>query len=342
MAKQQPKQYDEDEWELDTTEGEGADYAHENAPAQVARRYPRFLNMKEGDPALFFRPCTDLYRDPNLPRELQLPALVTVQQHAMVPTKPKPADHEGPWKAARGCVCRADKLVAKRFPQGCWVCDNAKKKSTGEKMTTSAKTWGVACRQVEVIDESGQRVGFQDAYKTVYKVDENGDVLVDAKGEPTGETEQVRDYYIFNQAYNNFFGVMEEQAQDNTIVDRVWRFERLGLYEYLITPQDPDIVPHPDDPEKLVVLDLRDPAIRQYFYPDIPSVARAIKAQVEDAYFDRYFIPQASDRGDSAQPAAASSEPQSAHLKALQERMRAMTGGDKGKTAKAEPVGAAD
>lgn len=223
---------------------------------------------------------------------------ITVQQHSMVPTKPKPADHEGTWPAKMGAVCRNDKIFKARYGD-CYIESMAPE--PGKKTrNASPRTWAIAVLREEVhgtqemVDAGqipatllGQVVGIRDKTKEVAETD--------ADGKPTGNTKIVKQYVKVNQGWKNFFAPIAGIAgRFKTVLDRDIYISREGMEQnntvYNPISLDPIVFP---EGHKFAgqVFDLRSAEQRAEFYPDMPDLRKVVAEQASNAYYNRFFVP---------------------------------------------------
>lgn len=216
---------------------------------------------------------------------------ITVEQHSMVPTKPKPSNLKdgASWPKTMGCVCRNGKIMKARYGD-CYVC--TMKKADGSGYKASNRTWAVGCLREEVYgdgtpelggpERKGQIVGIRDMTKTV--------VVPDKDGKPTEETKIVKRYVKINLGWKNFFGPMAGFAgRYHTVLDRDYFIKREGM-----GPSDTVYLPVPLDPIQLPgggVYDMRNAELRAKHYPDLPNLHKIIAEQASDEFFQRFFTP---------------------------------------------------
>lgn len=202
---------------------------------------------------------------------------ITVDQHQMVPTKPKPADYEGNWPDKMGAVCRKDKA----FDYGdCYICDFGLEKGKGGKVKRpQPRTWALACRREEVI-ENGRVVGIKDKLREVQRKKEGSD-----------ETETVieKDIVVVRFAWSNFWHNIQAAAGHyKTVLDRDYLVKRKGSgldTDYSILPIDP--VPAANGE----VFDLRNPEFMK-LYANEYDLENIITRQSEDEFYARFFDPR--------------------------------------------------
>jgi len=234
-----------------------------------------------------------------------LPPWITVLQHSMVPTKPKPEGFEGNWPKSMGAVCRNDKVFKARYGD-CYI-DTMPPRPGRKTSAGSARTWAIAVLREEVIGDGtpalggeewkGKVVGVRDKMKEVAQVDKDGN--------PTGETKMVRQYVKINQGWKNFFALLSGHAGHfKTVLDRDYWITREGMGQddtvYTITPADSITFPadHPKFPGQK--FDLRDAAQRAEFYPDMPDLRKIVAEQASNEFFNRFFVPEDRLYGDGS------------------------------------------
>ncbi len=223
---------------------------------------------------------------------------ISVTQHSMVPTKPKPADHEGSWPKSMGAICRNDKIFKAKYGD-CYI-DTMPPEPGKKNRNPSSRTWALAVLREEVlgskemvaagqIPESmlGQVVGIRDKTKEVAEVDKDG--------KPTGETKVVKQYVKVNQGWKNFFAPLAGIAGRNkTVLDRDIYISREGegANDTVYTPMPLDPIVFPEG-HKFAgkVFDLRDAEQRAEFYPDAPDLRKLVAEQASNEYFNRFFVP---------------------------------------------------
>lgn len=202
---------------------------------------------------------------------------ITVDQHQMIPTKSKPADYTGNWPEKMGAVCRKDKA----FDYGeCYICDFGLEKGKGGKVKRpQPRTWALACRREEVI-ENGRVVGIKDKLREVQRKKEGSD-----------ETETVieKDIVVVRFAWSNFWHNIQAAAGHyGTVLDRDYLVQRKGSgldTDYSILPIDP--VPAADG-EKF---DLRNPDFMKLYANDY-DLEEIITGQSSEEYYARFFDPR--------------------------------------------------
>lgn len=198
---------------------------------------------------------------------------ITVDQHQMVPTKPKPDGHDGNWPEKMGSVCRKDEA----FDYGeCYICDFL---VDGKKIKSAAgRTWALACIREEV-QENGQIVGYRDKTRTVTRKEGDKEVEVTEKA-----------IVVVNMAWKNFFSTLKGFAEYyGTILDRDYLIIRSGSDQsttYQIIPMDPIVV---DD--KGTRFDVRDPAVAERYHTDL-DLGEAIADRASDDFYARFFDPR--------------------------------------------------
>lgn len=295
--------------------------------------YPRteYLTLEDGERAII-RWLYDAAPNPSLPH---VQAWRVVEQHSMVPTKPKPSDFPGDkWPSTMGSVCRKTKLADKvttLYPD-CAICDKlvpaAADAEKRKKLSPSGRTWSVGClrEEVKATEEDvkagyatfvGQIIGFRDKTREVAKIGPDG--------KPTGEVTVEKDIVIVNQGWKNFFSALQGFASTHgTLLDRDYVIIRKGTGTstgYQIVALDPIPAQKRDangnpvgDP---VRFDLRDPEFMARY--DVPDVDAIIEEQASDDYYAKFFDPdkhfawkksESSDNGQQATPQGAPVEQQ--------------------------------
>ncbi len=218
---------------------------------------------------------------------------IVVDQHQMIPTKPKPADFEGNnWPEKMGCVCRSDPAFAGIYSE-CYVCDFI---VDGKKIKKpSARTYALACLREEVI-EDGVVVGIKDSTR---------EVVIPAKdGQPEKKVVE-KAIVVVNQGYKNFFSALKGFAGHyQTVLDRDYYIKREGNgtdTDYTIIPLDPIVID-----EKGTKLDLRVLEFMARYENDI-DLGQIVGDKASDEYFARFFDPRftANKEGVVSQTGAA-------------------------------------
>lgn len=203
---------------------------------------------------------------------------VTVEQHAMVPTKPKPDKFEGNWPPKMGAVCRNDPAFAGMY-DGCYICDHI---VDGKAVRPAAsRTWALACIREEV-KENGQIVGYKDKTRKVTRKDGDKEVEVEEK-----------DIVVVNMAYRNFFGPLTSLAEfyGGTCVDRDFVIKRQGNDQstnYTLIGLDPI---HVNIEGEAVKLDLRDPRFKDRYQPG-ETLEEVVASRASDDFYARFFDPR--------------------------------------------------
>lgn len=213
---------------------------------------------------------------------------LTVDQHQIIPTKPKPSDYEGQnWPEKMGAVCRNTKMENGRLlyenlgeTEPCYICANI---VDGKKIKRpSSRTWAIACIREEVIGDGsdqlggeamkGKRVGYRDATRTVTR-----------KKEGSEETEDVIEKALIfvNQGWKNFFTTLKGFAGHfGTLCDQDFKITRSGTD----TDTDYSIIPLGQVPVAGGgVFDTRNPEhLKRYGFDSPDDVWKALCDQVAD------------------------------------------------------------
>ena len=313
----------DDDYTFDFSSVSGAAAAEEAAKSSKRDR-PGFWSLTDGQSCLL-RFINDA--DPNV----AVPqSWITVRQHSMVPTKPRPKDVTGNWPKSMGAMCRNAHPFSARY-DGCPICQMTN--SEGKKLVASSRTWALALEREEVI-EGGQVVGIRTKTKEVQSVDDEGN--------PKGDVRVVPSVVVINQGWKNFFAHLSGFAgRYGTVVDRDYYITRKGATQndttYQIVPAEPLSL---DDGSRL---DLRRPEVVAMMFPEgtLPNLAKIVAEQASDDYFGRFFfdLPEKGKSGGAQQPAAPSSDqaPDANRLAALRERMTAAAAPAAQPTAAAQP-----
>lgn len=284
---------------------------------------------------------------------------ITVEQHSMVPTKPRPADlkENSGWPAKMTAVCRNGKIFKARYGD-CYICNNMTKPD-GKKYFAGARTWAIGVLREQVRGDGsealggpglkGQIVGVRDMTKEVAVLGEDN--------KPTGETKMVKQYVKFNLGWKNFFGPLSGIAgYHGTVVDRDYLIQRSGMGQndtnYTFVPMDP--IQMGDGR----VFDVRNPEIRAEHYGDRPDLRQIVAEVASDEFYDRFYrptngsapvqaAPVQSVAGQSqialptTTPAAPGGAPNGDRLAALRDRITAAPAAEAPAPAAAAPQNAA-
>lgn len=219
----------------------------------------------------------------------KIPGLITTIMHRSIPTSP-----EAPLKKI-DVPCRLRPPFASRYT----TCPPHDMISTFGKKSSAQRIFGICIPQVEVI-EGGKFVGWTDLMRT-YTATEDGKEV--KKTEP--------DYRIAEFANEKGWETAIAAAKvvnrrDPTILVGVWWIERKYTStntKYNMSPDDPscenDKIKHPETGE-LAPVDLRDPAIRDALYPDIPDMGAILSHMASDEELGRMFGTGASSTAGTA------------------------------------------
>jgi hypothetical protein len=128
---------------------------------------------------------------------------------------------------------------------------------------------------------------------------------------------------IINEPYDSYFIHLVAAfagSDDRTVLldDVTVRASNLGTTDKAFTftvHRAREIVDHPvktdgEGNPQLVELDLRDPDLRDFYFPELPDLQKIIGKQAGDDHYNYYFIPQedddkpAADSGKNGQAAA--------------------------------------
>jgi len=213
-----------------------------------------------------------------------LSSWITVRVHKYHATKEKPEDRKGNWPSNMDAVCRNDKIFknlkfgswsGKPEHSACYLCD------MGEGRATDV-TWALVALLEPVEDEKGKLIGLKTAMKDVQR------------GEK-GKTEvvTVQDIRLLTMGWSNFFSDIAALADMNeTVLNYDLKIRRKGSgrndTEYKFSPVAPRTVKV--DGEN-VLLDLRDKALMDRFFPEVPNLLGLIVERATEQYYDRWFIP---------------------------------------------------
>jgi hypothetical protein len=288
----------------------GAEAAKEASKrAHFART--NFLSIQEGE-AEIIRSLTDVE------------GWITVDQHAFVPTKKKPASSKSDnWPSAMGAVCRYDPAFEGIYTD-CYICDKilpTLSPKDQKKNRPKPRVWALAVLREEV-REDGELIGFRDQTREIAQTDDSG--------KATGETAKEKAYVVCNFAYDNFFKPLAVQAsrRGGTILDRDWYITREGSgleTDYIPTNLDPIPAKNPDG--EMEIFDLR----KDYFmerYKDAPELGQAVAERASDDFYGRFFdttVVAEGDDGDEDTPSEKpkpSNEVDPARLKELASRVK--------------------
>lgn len=254
----------------------GAEAAAE-ASKRTAFARTQFFGIKDGESAIlrFLTPADEW---------------IIMNQHHMVPTKPKPDDYKGDnWPEKRGAICRNDVAFAAMYPDGCYICEYL---VPAEKTRpASARIWALAVLREEVI-ENGVRKGIKDMTREVVIPAREA-----ADGKPALPEETVIEKAVVavNLGYRNFFSFLEGFAgRYGTVTDRDYHITRKGSDQstvYAIVPEDPAL---DDDGNRI------DPITHPDRWPHEIDLGEVITAMSSDEYYARWFDPRVtvSEKGE--------------------------------------------
>lgn len=282
--------HDED-LELDFEGSMGGQSAEEEAAKRGGgghSRRPGYFKLKEHDDSQLLRFLHDKEPTPEHPI-----SWIHVGMHTWVPVSEsaKPKDWEGNWPKGVSLACRNDKIFKKRYPEGCYVCDNIKIRNA--KAKPSLKIFSLAVLREEVTDKQGTYV--RDVMREVFKLDDKGELI-------EGEYIEVPSLVTVDMPWGNFYSKVYGMAgRWKTVMNRDLLVTRKGepgdtKTDYPVSADDPFEVPDPTDPsgERMITYDLRNPILRQRYddlgpeiFPDLRLVV-ARKA-ADDVY--KYIIP---------------------------------------------------
>ena len=323
--------------------------AEESAKSGAGGSYARYLRLKDGD-TVYLRWLTDL------------DGIVSVEQHAAVPTKPKPDWWTFKWPEKMGCVCRYSKDEDDNpFFGDCYVCDvlKAREKGGGRKdFKPGVRGWALACLREERRDEAGTLLGYVDAKREFKRED--------------GSTVTEKAIVIVNQAYNNFFEDVETMGRHHTtLLDRDYKITRQGeglKTKYKIIALDPidfrskvefetESGETTDDPAKARQVngkpvgvvkryDVRDPEIAERYKTDIDFMDE-IEEQIGSDFYALFYDPRVeaprregrdggSGNGNVPTPAKPASDVEPADLEAMMSRVLDSGDADSDPDAKAD------
>lgn len=270
------------------------------------------------------------------------PDWIFVDQHAGVPTKNKPKDHEGNWPESMPAVCRYD-AAFKGVHSDCYIDDAQIKNQWGRLCKPTVRVWALACLRQEVLwteedaangdcekDQVGRRRGFTDAMR---EIDERNE-----KGEATGNTIQERAIVVVNFAPSNYFnGLQSMYGIYGTVCDRDYVVKRTGKgkdadYDHIPLDPTPNLKPGTDRWDKYAQ------AVKEQNL-DLEAI---VSEKASDEYYARFFDPnkEAPARGGDKKSSKSDTPPAPAEsggndvdqdrLAAMRERVRGH-GGDKAK-----------
>lgn len=266
---------------------------------------------------------------------------ITVDQHSMIPTKPKPEGWgDKNWPAKMGAVCRADEAFTGIYTD-CYICDhmvgqlvvmNKKLKNP------SGRGWALACLREEVV-EGGKVVGIQDVKR---------EVKIPAKDGQPERTIWEQAIVVVNMGYKNFFGALKGFGSHyGTVLDRDYAISREGAStdtDYNIIPMDPITM---SDGTKF---DLRNPEHAKRYTTDL-DLGQIVGEMASDEFYARFFDPRFTvGENDAIVPTGAAPEPKVSNdadaekVAALAERIKGYSPGsapDEAPPATPAPVPAA-
>lgn len=299
--------------EYDFSGSMGADVAKESGKGGDFQRELEFLSLRadqasinQGKNQAIVRLCTEYEMKPHMaqvPPEFRRFALpwITVAQH-YAPTKQKPpyAKEGQRWPEKMYCVCRKDKVFAKKFSDQCPVCANGIKSSN--------RTWALAVEREQVI-EDGRVLGIRDKMREVSIFGSDGQPIVErVEGDKKIYAKKwVPAYLILNFGWKNFFNALAGQASyHKTVMGRDYVVSRTGTDNndttYAFIPLDP-IVLGPDNPwgvqggtpyDLSLVLgeeNGRPVTLLEKVYPDLPDLRKIVADRTSEEYYGRWFIP---------------------------------------------------
>lgn len=299
----------------------GGDEAQEEAKRQQGARFSRtnFLSIEDGEQAVL-RYLTEK------------PDWIYVDQHASVPTKPKPADYDGKWPESMPAVCRHDKAFASMY-EDCYICDQMKDVTNQWGRPVSGKgirIWALAVLREEVIGSPettddpemyGKRLGFRDKTREVAEVDD--------EGKPTDKTKEERALVVVNMAPSNYFnGLSATGSVYGTVRDRDYFVKRSGkgndtAYTHIPLDKTESLQPGTEKWQRY------EEAIAEQKLDLVQIVADRASDEYYARFFDRTKTAPASgskSANAAAQPAAPAQAPASDvdedRLAAMRERVR--------------------
>lgn len=261
----------------------GADALQEASKGAAFQR-TQFFGIEDGKVSIlrFLTEWDDLPTSPGVP------SWIAVDQHAMVPTKPAPADWgDKNWPSKMGAVCRHDPAFTGMY-RDCYICDHMVDKVTvdGKKLKKpSGRGWALACVREEVI-ENGRVVGIRDMVR---------EVTIPAKEGQPEKTVKEKAIVVVNMGYKNFFGTLKGfGAFYGTVLDRDYRVKREGQStdtDYQIIPLDP--ITMADGTR----FDLRNPEHMARYETDLDLV-EIVMERASDQFYARFFDPRFVVTGD--------------------------------------------
>lgn len=266
----------------------GADAA---AAAQKSGGFSKtqFLSMEDGE-EVYLRFLTDAYEDDNYPH---IQAWITVDQHAMVPTKQKPDDWgDRNWPKTMGAVCRKDPAFDN---DECYICEL--KDDKGKQLRRpSPRLWALACLRELVYGDGSEELGGPEAKGKVVGIrDKTREVTIPAReakdGKPAREEQTVTEkaIVVVNLGWRNFFSPLQGFAnQYGTVLDRDYWVKRQGANTdttYQIVPRDP--LQRQDGS----IYDLRDPEIYKLYESDY-DLEEIITGMASDEFYAKFFDPR--------------------------------------------------
>ena len=272
--------------EFDFSGSTGAQAARDKSKrAAPIDRLPYF-SLSDGESEIV-RFLTDIH---DHPEDRNRVGWITVNQHNMVATKPKPSNVEGNWPKRMTAVCRHDSVFKGKFPD-CWICENVIDERTKKLTKPFPRVWALVAIREEVPDEDGNVIDI----KTKMREAEDED----------GKKIKVPDVRIVNMSYKNFFGILAGSAsRTRTVLDRDWEITRQGSgqndTEYNFASLDPWEVEYEGEAVKL---DLRRSDMLESFFPGLPDLRRIVIDKASDEFYSRLFIPgEDDDEEEAGQP----------------------------------------
>lgn len=301
--------------EFDFTGSMGAEVAKEaNKGGGDFQREVMFLTLKadaasvaQGKDKAIVRLVTEYERKPWMGTATtphSLPWITVKQHYAQTKQKPPYAREGAQWPAKMYCVCRKDRVFAKKYGGACHVCDVLGVKA-------SDRTWALGIEREQVV-ENGRIVGIRDKTREVLDFDDDGKPIVlreDSEGKKEYKKKVVPAWVILNFGWKNFFNALSGQAQYyQTILGRDYVIQRTGEgnndTNYTFIGLDPITITGewatslgvaegtPYDMGYVVgEIEGRSIPLSEVLYPDMPDLRRIVAERTSDDYYGRWFIP---------------------------------------------------
>lgn len=290
-----------------------------------------YFRIEDGDEAIL-RFISDAHDDPAYPH---VDAWITVDQHGMVPTKPKPDGWESKWPKSMSAVCRYDPAFEGMY-EDCYICDHM---VDGERVRKpSARHYALAVEREKVFGDGSEELGGPDKKgKLVGVTDKTREVTI--KKDDEEKTVVEKKIVVVNMGWKNFFNALDGFAGvHGTILDRDYWIKRQGASTdttYQIVNMDP-----------IPGFDLRDPdTLAQYESNyDLGEIVTELSSdEFYGKFFDqRYTVGKEGEveKSSSDVPVEAQAKPEGdvppEKLKAITDRVKGYKAESSGEEPEAE------